>query len=121
MSTYEPYVPTETPGYYPQPEPPQYPVMPYPMPIGRPDHPQETAVFVLGILGVIFAGILGPIAWIMGNKALKDCAAGMYTATDQLKAGRVLGIVGTVLLIVEVIAVIIVLIAFAAFVDAVTR
>jgi len=110
MSTYQPYVPTDTPGYYPQPEPPNYPVMPYPQPAGRPEHPQSTTVLVLGILGIVIAGILGPIAWYMGNKAMQECATGMYTASDQLKAGRVLGIISTVLLIVEVIAVIIALV-----------
>jgi len=118
MSTYQPYVPTQTPGYYPQPEPPNYPVMPYPQPVVRPEHPQATTVLVLGILGLVFAGILGPFAWYMGNKALRECATGMYAATDQLKAGRILGIIATVLLIVGVATAIIGAIVFALFVDA---
>jgi len=117
MSTYQPYVPTGTPGYYPQSEPPNYPVMPYPQPTGRPEHPQSTTVLVLGILGIVLAGILSPIAWHMGNKALRECATGMYTAPDQLKAGRILGIVGTVLLIVNAVACVVGLIAFLLFVS----
>ena len=120
MSTYEPYVPTETPGYYPQPEPPQYPVMPYPQPMGRPEHPQATAVLILGILGIPF-GILGPVAWYMGNKALRESATGMYTATDQLKVGRILGIIGTVLLIAGAVISLIGLMVFVFFAGAVSR
>ena len=110
MSTYQPYPPTQTPGYYPQPEQPQYPVMPYPQFVGRPEHPQASTVLVLGILGLVLAGVLGPVAWYMGNKAMKECATGMYVATDQLKAGRILGIIGTVFLIIEVAVVIFTLI-----------
>ncbi|MDR2973648.1 MAG: hypothetical protein LBV00_02885 [Propionibacteriaceae bacterium] len=84
-----------------------YPTMPYPgvMPGQRPEHPQATTVLVLGILSFIVAGVLGPVAWYMGNKAMRECAAGMYTASDQLKVGRVLGIVATVLLGIGVVAI----------------
>ena len=119
MSTYQPYVPTETPGYYPQSEPQQYPVMPYQQPMGRPEHPQATTILILGILGIVAAGILGPIAWYMGNKAMRECASGMYAVTDQLKAGRILGIIGTVLLIVGAVGAIIALVAFFLFVQTV--
>jgi hypothetical protein len=70
-------------------------------PTGRPpDHPQATTVLVLGILGLCVAGILGPFAWYLGNKATKECQAGLYTINDQLRIGRILGIVATVVLIV---------------------
>lgn len=39
------------------------------------EHPQGTAVLVLGILGFVSCGLLGPIAWIMGNKALAEIDA----------------------------------------------
>ena len=122
MSSYQPYPPTQYPGYYVQPEPNgQYPVMVYPQVMMPPEHPQATTVLVLGILGLVVAGILGPFAWYMGNKALAECATGMYTATDQLRAGRVLGIVGTALLIVSAIATIVMLIIFAMFLGAVAN
>jgi len=122
MSTYQPYPPTQNPnpGYAPLPQAPMYPPVPYPQQMGgRPPHPQETAVLVLGILGIVVAGILGPIAWYMGNKALRECASGMYIATDQLKVGRILGIVGTILLIIAVVAVIGILIFWLIFINAV--
>ena len=34
------------------------------------EHPQGTTILVLGILSLVVCGILGPIAWSMGSKAL---------------------------------------------------
>jgi len=66
------------------------------------EHPNATAILILGILGFVTSGVTGIIAWIMGNSAKKECAAGMYTATDSLKVGRMLGKVTGILLIVGV-------------------
>lgn len=110
MSTYQPHPPTQNPYPYPPQYSQQpagatqlYPPMQYPQQLvmGRPEHPQATTVLVLGILGFVVAGVLGPVAWYMGNKALKECETGMYAVTDQLRVGRVLGIVCTILLIVN--------------------
>jgi len=81
-----------------------------------PPHPSATTVLVLGILGLVLSGILSPVAWWMGNSALKDVAAGHYSSNDQLKVGRILGIVGTVILIVAVVCIVIAV--FAAFIFA---
>ena len=122
MSAYQPYTPptattgTETPNAYGQ-VPGQgvqpYPNMPYPggNAMVRPEHPQATAVLILGILG-FFVSITGPIAWFMGNKAKKECEAGMYTMNDQLKIGRILGMVVTILLIVGIVISILLVIIF---------
>lgn len=60
-----------------------------------------TLILVLGIISIILCQILGPVAWIMANSAMR-------TATpDQaglINAGRICGIIGTVLLIVLIIA-----------------
>jgi len=125
MSNYQPYADqatTGTPGYAPSSGsgtglPSVYPDMPVPGPTlvyGRPEHPQATTVLVLGILSLVGVSIVGPIAWHMGNKGLKECEAGVYSMTDPLRIGRILGIIGTILLIIGVAFVIVYLILMAA-------
>lgn len=56
-------------------------------------------ILVLGILSICVCGVMGPIAWWLGNKELERIKQG-YISTDQLgmtKAGWVCGIVGTAL------------------------
>jgi hypothetical protein len=63
-------------------------------------HPRGVIILVLGILSLFFCGIvLGPIAWIMGNNALAeiDRNPAAYTNRGLVQAGRVIGIIGTVL------------------------
>ena len=75
--------------------------MTYAAPSG--DHPEGTKILILGILGVTICGILAPFAWIVGNRVLReiDQSNGMMTGNRGLVvAGRILGIVGTVLLFV---------------------
>jgi uncharacterized membrane protein len=65
---------------------------------------------VLGIVSV--AGglmcwlplLISPVAWIMGAKAVKDIDAsrGAQTGRSEAVAGKVLGIIGTVLLILAI-------------------
>jgi hypothetical protein len=68
------------------------------------DHPQGILILVLGIAGFLVAGIISPAAWILGSRALREIrAAGSHPANEQLiVVGRILGIVGTVLLILGV-------------------
>lgn len=96
------------PGY----PPPGYPPSGYPPPgygapgaaygyIGVREHPQGTTILVLGILGVVACQILGPVAWSMGQKALREIDAAppnSYSNRGNVQAGRILGIVGTALL-----------------------
>ena len=115
MSSYQPYQSPQPGPYPPQsgPNPPQpgqpqmygappgptgqpYPNMPYPP--GSGEHPSATVILVLGILG-FFTGVTGIIAWVMGNKAKKECDSGRYVMTGSLKAGRILGIITTCWLI----------------------
>ncbi len=62
-------------------------------------HPQGTTILVLGILGIVICGILAPIAWVMGNNAIKeiDRNPSAYSNRGTVNAGRILGIIGTVL------------------------
>jgi hypothetical protein len=62
------------------------------------DHPNGTTVLVLGILSLVVCGILGPFAWSMGSKALKemDAQPGVtWGNRGNITAGRVCGIIGT--------------------------
>jgi hypothetical protein len=65
-----------------------------------PKHPQATTALVLGILGVALCGILAPIAWAIGGKAVKEIDANpaAYSGHGEANAGRILGIVGTCIL-----------------------
>lgn len=67
-----------------------------------PEASQATTVLVLGILGIVICGILAPFAWAMGNKELAAIDAGRRPPENRgtANAGRILGIIGSVLLIV---------------------
>lgn len=64
-------------------------------------HPQGTTVLVLGILSVVVMPLLGPFAWAMGHRALKEVDRSGVPATNRsmLVGGMVTGIVGTVFLV----------------------
>jgi uncharacterized membrane protein YjgN (DUF898 family) len=64
------------------------------------EHPQATTILVLGILSLAVCGLVGPFAWSMGNRALReiDASYGQLTGRDMVNIGRILGMVGTILL-----------------------
>lgn len=74
------------------------------------DHPQGTTVLVLGILSLVVCAPLGIVAIIMGNTALKeiDASPGSYSNRQTVQIGRILGIVGTVLLVITVLFVLLI-------------
>lgn len=79
-----------------------------PTPAGQPqggDHPKGMTILVLGILSLVCCSPLGIAAWVMGNKALKeiDSAPGRYNNRQLVSIGRILGIIGTVLLVLSII------------------
>ena len=59
-----------------------------------------TISLVLGIIGIVCCGLLGPVAWILGKQELNAIAAGQSPASGEgvAKAGMILGIIATVLL-----------------------
>ncbi len=70
------------------------------------DHPSGTTVLVLGVLGLVLCQVLGPIAWIQGNKARADMRAQphvMWKNEGLVTAGWVLGIIATVMLALSVV------------------
>jgi len=85
-----------------------------------PEQSQATTILVMGILGLIICGILAPFAWVMGNKELAAIDSGLRSPENRstANAGRILGIIGTVLLgIGLVVAIIFFLFVFVAAVS----
>ena len=81
------------------------------------EHPQGTTILVLGILSLVVCGVLAPFAWSMGNTALREMDANpqvTYTNRGSVTAGRICGIIGTVVLALGAIGVILVILAAAA-------
>lgn len=65
------------------------------------EHPNGTTVLVLGILSLVVCQVLGPFAWKMGNTALREMDARpdlVYSNRGSVTAGRIIGIISTVLL-----------------------
>lgn len=60
---------------------------------------------VFGILSLVLCAPLGIAAWIMGNGDLKQMDAGTMdpSGRSNTSAGRICGIIGTVLLIIGVV------------------
>ena len=77
------------------------------------EHPEGTTVLVLGILSLLVCGVLGPIAWVKGNKAIADMdrRGGTWTNRSQVQAGRICGIIASSLLILAAISVLVLVIA----------
>jgi uncharacterized membrane protein YjgN (DUF898 family) len=84
-----------------------------------PTHPSATTSMVLGIIGlvsILVCGglllILSPFAWALGAKAVReiDASPGSYSGRDRAQAGRILGIIGSVLLVLGVLAIILVVV-----------
>ncbi len=63
-----------------------------------------TVPLVLGILGVVLCGLLAPVAWVLGDNALRTLDAAPHldqSPRGTALAGKVLGIIGTVLLVLS--------------------
>ena len=81
-------------------------MQPPPMGGGGPvDHPKAMTVLILGILSVVCCSPLGIAAFVMGNNALKeiDAQPGRYGNRQTVQIGRILGIIGIVLLVLGLI------------------
>ncbi|MGZ4446705.1 MAG: DUF4190 domain-containing protein [Nocardioides sp.] len=87
----------------------------YPPQAALPSHPSATTALVLslvGLVGIALCGgitlVLSPFAWRIGARAVReiDAAPGQYGGRDQANAGRIMGIIGTVLLVVGIVVII---------------
>jgi hypothetical protein len=91
----------------------------------QPDHPSAGTAMGLGIAGLVgilvcqLLLVLSPFAWAMGSKAVReiDAQPGRYGGRDKAQAGKVMGIIGTVVLGLGVLAIILVVVVAAASSD----
>ncbi len=70
---------------------------------------RATLILVLGILSLVVCAPLGIFAWIMGNADLKEMSAGTMDPSGQssTNAGRICGMIGTILLAIGLVIAII--------------
>jgi hypothetical protein len=102
----------ENPYGLPQ-QPYGYPQQPYPS-RPAPQHPSAVTAMALGIVGlagVVSCGgvtlVLAPFAWAIGSRAVKEIDAaphGTYSGRNEANSGRIMGIIGTILLVLGVLA-----------------
>jgi hypothetical protein len=79
-----------------------------------PDHPEATKALVVGIISLLggftcyLPLLLGPWAWVVGRRAVReiDAQPGRYEGRGQALAGYVMGVVATALLALGVLALI---------------
>ena len=66
-----------------------------------------TLILVLGILGLVLCAPLGIVAWIMGKGDLREMDAGAMDPTGRslTNAGKICGLIATILMIVGVVIV----------------
>jgi hypothetical protein len=74
-------------------------------------------VLVFGILGFVVCPFLSIAAWVMGSTDLDEMAHGRMdpTGRDLTKAGRICGIVGSILLIVPMLMILFMFVGMAIF------
>jgi hypothetical protein len=60
-----------------------------------------STVMTLGILSLVACGLLGPVAWVMGNNDLAEMRAGRMDrdGESQTQAGRICGMITTIIMI----------------------
>lgn len=82
------------PGGAPQPTPAA------PPPYGYWEESQAVVSLVLSILGLVFCGVLSPVGWYYGRKELEGIREGRRdpSKADLANAGKIVGIIGTVIL-----------------------
>jgi amino acid transporter len=72
---------------------------------------RANTVLVFGILSLLVCAPLGIAAWIMGNTDLREMDSGLMdpSGRDSTNAGRICGIIGTILMILIIIFFVVVL------------
>ncbi len=125
MSTQPPFGPSDQPpfqppggGQAPYGQPPPYgQPSPYGPPPGgapfgqgpRENAPNAVLSLVLGIVGILICSLAAPFAWVLGKRAEEAVAAnpGRYSGKEMATAGKILGIISTVLICVGIVVLII--------------
>jgi hypothetical protein len=64
-----------------------------------------TLILILGILSLVVCAPLGIAAWVMGSRDLKEIDAGTMDPAGRgtTQAGKICGIIGTILLILSLV------------------
>jgi len=90
------------PGYGPYGQP-AYGQPGYGYPPAPRDHPKATTVLVLGILSLAVCSLLGPFAWVMGRRVVKeiDASGGRLGGRGAATAGWICGLIATILILVS--------------------
>lgn len=84
----------------------------YPMPAGFSNqavpHPEASSVLIWGIVTFVVCQLLSPVAWVKGNRVLKeiDQSLGQVGGRDHANIGRILGIIGTVIMVLYLLLII---------------
>jgi hypothetical protein len=67
-----------------------------------------TLILVLGILSLVVCGLIGPIAWVMGNNDLREIDTGLMDPAGRslTNAGRICGMIGTILVLISAVVMI---------------
>lgn len=74
---------------------------------------------VLGILSVVFCPLCAPFAWYFGRRAerLVDASGGMLSGRGEATAGKILGIVMTILMILGILLLIALIVGGSTWLD----
>lgn len=64
-------------------------------------------ILTFGILGLVVCAVFGVVAWVMGNNDVREMDQGYMdpSGRDLTTVGRILGIIGTVIMILQFILV----------------
>tara|TARA_E500000331_G_C17034175_1_gene616500 strand:- start:536 stop:790 length:255 start_codon:yes stop_codon:yes gene_type:complete len=68
------------------------------------------AIFVLGLLGMLLCQVLGIIAWVQGNTYMQKCRNLGVEPEGIAVAGRILGMISSILFILSLVGILIALI-----------
>ncbi|HEV2786283.1 MAG TPA: DUF4190 domain-containing protein [Solirubrobacteraceae bacterium] len=76
-----------------------------------PNAPNAVLSLVLGIIGVVLCSLCAPFAWKLGKEAeaAVDASGGTLQGRGLATAGKILGIIGTVLLVLGILVIIVVI------------
>jgi hypothetical protein len=68
--------------------------------------PGAVPALVLGILGILVCPLLGPFAWVYGRRGERavDASGGLLAGRGLATAGKILGIVATLLIVLLLVA-----------------
>jgi hypothetical protein len=96
---------SQQPGYGQQPgfQPGYQPQFGYGMVQQNPFDSRATTILVLSILSLIICSPLGPVAWIMGSSLKKEANAAGFPEPSNAKAGRIIGMIVTILIVVAIV------------------